>query len=49
MTLQTAIRDLDNVETIEGIAQLKALYEIQSNDIEADMAAEFDFEMDDGV
>ena len=49
MTLQTVIKDLAQVKTVEGIGQLAALYEIEAADIEEEMAAEYEFEMDDGA
>ena len=48
-TLQTVIEDLTAIKSIEGAHRLIEKYEAMAEAVEADMAAEFELEMDDGA
>ena len=49
LTLQTVIEDLDRVLSLRGVSELRAKYEAMAEAVEEEMAAEFEFEMDDGA
>ena len=49
LTLQTVINDLAAIKSIEGAHRLIEKYEAMADAIEAEMAAEFELEMDDGA